>query len=408
MQIQELFPTLKAVELSVSYPETVDTPNIVNTHFHPRDTDAEGDGRAEMLIPRAAEVYETLMCMGNTKPPLTTSELAYRKGAQWRALLPADSSTKIRVGGLMTEGTDPADVVSGYDQPEGKAAWDYMKMFVRAASNAHGADVNDISTMIPVLKAMTYTKFSHRREPMTLAVHMERKYDLFGRRIYFLHRERASVERDLSRLFLEVPDAKIVVCHVTDSYTIDVIRYLRSKGYNVWGEVCPHYSLWSCDDLVEAPDGGTMFAADKFCLPIFKTEESRQAVDSAMLSDEPYWIYGCDDACWWDDPTQPGGVKINNHGFVIGGQTQSPAANVSYVIERFAETGNLDRLNDFMSINAREAYGLDYPKTLKKFVRKDWIVDEYFVRQTPRGEMRARLAMAGMKRKYVPAERVIA
>lgn len=226
------------------YPERVVAEGIVNTHTHPRDTDAEQDGRAEMHIPRLADVYEVALCMGNTKPPLITAALAAAKGAQWRSIIPAGKPLTLLVGGLMTETTDPADVVAGYDRPEGQAAWHYMKMFVRAASNAHGADVDDISKMIPVLRAMSDTsKFRHRKEPMTLAVHMERKFDLFGRRINFLERERVSVERDLSHLFREVPDARVVVCHVTDAYTLETIRYLRSKGYQVWGEIAPHGEL---------------------------------------------------------------------------------------------------------------------------------------------------------------------
>ncbi|MDO8548360.1 MAG: hypothetical protein Q7R71_01680, partial [bacterium] len=351
------------VQPMVVYPEVVKVSGAVNTHTHPRDTDKEKDGRAEIHIPLLAEVYEFAFCMGNTKPPLTTSILAMAKRLQWELLIPPKRPLQLKIGGLMTEATSPEDVVAGYDQPEGKVAWDYMKMFVRSASNAHGADVDDMAKIIPVLKAMTYTKFTHRKHPMTLAIHMERKYDLFGRRINFLQRERVSVERDLSYLFQKVPDAKIVVCHVTDAYTLEVIRHLRLKGFNVWGELCPHYSVWSCDDLVEAPDGGTMFNSHLFCLPIFKTEADRQANEVAMLSGEKCWIHGCDDACWPDDPTKDGGVKINNKGFVIGGETQLPRANVSYVIERFVEADRLDLLPSFLSLNARDAYGLESPQS---------------------------------------------
>lgn len=386
------------------YPERIALEGIVNTHTHPRDTDAEQDGRAELHIPLLAEVYEAALCMGNTKPPLTTPSLAEAKGKQWRALIPPGKPLTLLVGGLMTETTEPEAVVSGYDRPEGQAAWHYMKMFVRAASNAHGADVDDIGKIIPVLRAMSdASKFRHCKEPMTLAVHMERKYDLFGRRMNFLERERASVERDLSHLFREVPDARVVVCHVTDSYTLEVIRYLRSKGYQVWGEIAPHYSVWSCDDLVEAPDGGTMLNAHLFCLPVFKTEADRKAIELAMVSGESCWIHGCDDACWPDDPSKPVGVKINNRGLVIGGQTQLPKANISYVIEKFVEADATRFLNGYLSRNARAAYGLPPARTHPVFLRYDWSVEETLHRRAPHGDIAARVAMGGMARKYVPA-----
>ena len=118
MSAQELFPTRKIVAETIEYPAFVTVPGIVNTHFHPRDTDAEGDGRAEMLIPRAAEVYDTVLCMGNTNPPLITQQRAYHKAVQWRALVPPDNELKLKIGGLMTETTDPDHVIIGYDQPE--------------------------------------------------------------------------------------------------------------------------------------------------------------------------------------------------------------------------------------------------------------------------------------------------
>jgi len=402
--MSNIFADRPLIDTRVSYPPVVLTDEIVNTHTHPRDTDEEKDGRAELHIPLLAEVIDIALCMGNTKPPLTDRHLAFDKGRQWRKLVPQGSRLELRVGGLITEKTHPNDVVRGYDMPEGKACWDYMKMFIRAASNAHGADVDDVSKIIPVIKAMTYTKFKHRKHPMTTAIHMERKFDVFGRRILFLQREPTSVERDLSHILREVPDAKLVVCHVTCAYTIEVIRYLRSKGFNVWGEIAPHYDVFNCDDLFEAPDGGTMMNCNIFCIPIFKTEADRQAIHQAMLSGEDCWIFGCDEACWPDDPTKPIGVKINDRGYVIGGQTQIPKANVSYVIEKFVEAGKNGCISKFLSRNAREAYGLPSSQSMRKFNRRDWSVRETLERQAPHGLIRARVALGGTDRKYVPEE----
>ncbi len=401
--MQNYFSSLPTVDREINYPETVTLQGIVSTHEHPRDLKAYNDGRAEWYIPLMAQVYEIAMCMGNTVPPLTSPITAEAKGQQWRTLVPPGSRLKLKVGGLMTEQTHPADVVAGYDQPEEIAAWDFMKMYVRAASNAHGADVDDMRRIIPVLKAMTETKFKHRKRRMTLAIHMERKYDLFGRTIHFLDRERVSVERDLSYLFEQVPDAKIVVCHVSAAYTIEVIRYLRSKGLEIYGELAPHYGIWTCDDLFEASDGGTKLNTKLFCLPIFKTEADRRAHQQAMLSGERWWVYGPDSACWSNDPDQPSGVKIDTNGFVTGGQTQLPWANVSYVIEKFIEARRTtEDLNNFLSRNAREAYGLDSAKTQLTFKRCDSKVPNTIEYDTTNGKMSASVAMGGQERKYVP------
>jgi dihydroorotase len=386
----------------IPYPDSVKLLGPFNTHTHPRDTDLEKDGRAEMHVPLLAEVFEDANCMGNTVPPLTTPDLARAKGAQWRALVPVDRPLKLRIGGLVHEGASPRDVVWGYDKPSGEQSWHYMKMFIRAASNSNGADVSDVTKVIPVLKAMTdASAFRYQKQPMTLAVHAERKFAENGKRIMFLEREWESIQRDIEYILREVPGIKLVVCHVGDRRTIEQIRKWRKLGHNVWGELAPHYSVYTCDDLFEGPGGGTKMNAHIFCLPIFHTEEDRAAVEAAMLSGEPWWIFGSDDACWTDDPTQESGVKIDKNGFVTGGQTQIPEANVSFVIEKFIAAGlGEQELNRFLSLNGREAYGLSAPTTSIRFKREDWEVSLYIERTAPHRHLKARVAMGGATRRY--------
>jgi hypothetical protein len=223
----------------INYPSQVVIAGILNTHTHPRGTDEDKDGRAEMHIPLWAEVAHDILAIGNTVPPLTTTALAEPQKERWQAIVPPGRPLRIHVAGLITEHTDPADVVAGYDRPDGEEVWLSMKMFIRSASNAHGADVDDVSKMIPVLRAMTETKFIHKKRPMALSLHLERKWDSFGNRVHFLNRERESMKRDLLYLLQQVPEAHLIICHVSDAATIELIRRLRSLGYNVWGELCP-------------------------------------------------------------------------------------------------------------------------------------------------------------------------
>lgn len=205
----------------IPYPDRVELVGLFNTHTHPRDTDAENDGRAEMHVPLLADVFEDANCMGNTVPPLTTPDLAHAKGAQWRALVPVDHPLKLHIGGLIHEGTSPREVVWGYDKPNGEQEWKYMKMFIRAASNAHGADVDKVSKVIPVLRAMTDTSaFRYQEQPMTLAIHAERKFAGNGKRITFLEREWESIQRDVEYILRQVPGIKLVICHVGDGMDI--------------------------------------------------------------------------------------------------------------------------------------------------------------------------------------------
>jgi len=392
-----------SIARKANFPQQVTLPGIFNSHGHPRDTDAENDGRAELVIPLAAEVYEDELGMGNTLNPLINVSLARRKKEQWNSLVPQGRPLRIHVAGLINEHTTPEEVLAGYDKPDGEEDFLSMKMFLRAASNAHGADVDDVSKVIPTFKAMTFGPFKHKKRPMMLSVHAERKYTAFGQRILFLNRERAAIDRDIAYILREVPGIHITICHVSDAYTVEAIRRWRAQGHNIWGEICPHYTYYTCDDLFEAPNGGTQLNCNLFCLPIFKTEADRREVDGAMLSDEPYWIFGTDGACWLVNPMLDGGVKINNKGFVVGGQTQIPKAVVSYVIERFAAAGKLDLLPDFLSNRGRDAFGLPRSQRTITFKQYDCSVPETIERTSPTlGQLVARVAMAGQARRYLP------
>lgn len=386
-----------------SYPDEVEIPGILNTHFHGRNTEEDDDGRAEMNIPRLAQVCEDAISIGNTKPPLITPARSASMLAKWRSLIPPESPLKIHAAGLIVESTTPEEVVAGYDKPDGQEDWLVMKMFIRAVSNAGGADVDDVSKIIPVIKAMTRTKFTHKKRPMALMIHAERKYNLRGNRINFLKRDAESMERDIPYIFKEVPEAKIIICHVKSAYALEIIRHFRSQGFDIRGEISPHYTQYVCDDLFEGPEGGTMLNCDIFCLPIFGTEEDREAVEDAMLSGEDFYHFGDDEACHLSDPTKPGGVKINNKGYVVGGQTQLASAVISYVAEKFIRAGKQHLLDKFLSLHGREAVGLPPPQTTLRLQLKKWIVPETIERDSPKlGKQVARVAMGGQERMYQP------
>lgn len=392
-----------------TYPESIDLPAIFNSHGHPRDTEAEGDGRAEMLIPLYAEAFGDVMGMGNTAVPLTTAHLARAKAMQWRALIPERSRLKIHVAGLIFENsetgeaTSQEEVIGGYDMPRDEQAWIAMKMFMRSVSNSHGADVDDLAKAFPTIKAMTDTKFRHQAWPMPLSVHAERKHSPNGKRIFFLDRNKESMERDITRIFNEVPRARVIICHVNSKFAVDMIRRFRALGFDIWGEISPHYTRYACDDLFDGPGGSTMLNAHLFCLPIFGKEEDRDAIMEAMLSGEPWWFYGDDGACHWDNPALPKGVKINSAGFVVGGQTQVPKATVSYVIEKFIEAGKANFLPDFLSVNGRAAFHLEPASHKTRFVRYDWRVPHTLTHKSAKlGELKAQVAMGGELRRYWP------
>ncbi len=304
----------------------------------------------------------------------------------------------------MTESTTIGEVIGGYDAPDnGRQAWIAMKMFMRSVSNAHGADVDNLGQVLPVIKEMSHSKFQFKEGPMPLSVHAERKYFTDGKRIHFLDRDKESMDRDIMAIFNAAPKARVIICHVKSKYTVDLIRHLRYLGFDIWGEISPHYTMFTCDDLFEGPGGSTMFNAHLFCLPIFGTEADRDAVTEAMLSGEPFWFFGDDEACHWDDPTLQSGVKINSDGFVVGGQTQIPKAVVSYVIEKFAAAGKTHLLQAFLADNGRRAFHIPKRPLVTRFKRYDWSVETHVYHTGSSGKQRvAKVAMGGKHCRYLP------
>jgi dihydroorotase len=373
---------------------------IINTHGHPRNPSEDGDGRSELIIPTYDKVFRDVIAIGNTMTPLTTINRAISMKGKWASIA---KWTDIHVAGMLTEKSYPDEIVAGYDRPPGEEAWVAMKMFLRAVSNAGGHDVDDIQSVIPCLKAMSdVSSFRHKKRPMVLKIHCERKWTLLGRVIPINDRERIAVERDVEFLLKEVPEAHIEICHVSDGATIEAIRYLRQKGFNVFGEISPHYTEYTEDDLFDDGKGGTGFNSHCFCLPKFKSSKDRQIILDAMLSGDKAFHYGDDAACHDLHPTEKRGAKISEAGIVVGGQTQIAEATVAYVVEQFATAGRLEHLQGFLVDNARNLYGLPAHEGLTtNFALKPWEVPREISEVVSGiGTVRAVVAMGGQRREY--------
>jgi dihydroorotase len=385
----------------VEYPDTiVIRGGILNTHTHPRDFEDQGDGRADLFVPYYSGVYDDVIAIGNTKVPLTTPMLAWEQKRRWQAISPC---TRIHIAGIMTENTKPEDVIAGYDQPYGVEAWIAMKMFLRSVSNSGGADVDDVRKIIPVVEAMTYTKWKYKRKPMVLKVHCERKFTPLGRRIDMMNREAAAVERDIEYILQEVPEAVIEICHMSDGNTVEAVEYYQRRGYNVYGEAPPQYANYTLEDLFEDEAGGTAFNPKVLCWPIFKTKKDRRIIHDAMLSGKPWYYFGNDEACHDHDTSQETGVKTNVHGKTVGGQTKVPSDEMSGVIEEFVRAGRTEYLNAFVGGNAREIYSLE-PRneleTIFKFSPHE--VPHTLTKRLLTKTINCVVAAGGQERLYVP------
>ncbi len=392
--------------INVEYPPLITIDGICEGHDHPRGTDTDGDGRAELIIPMAAMCEEVILAMGNTKDVVNTSAKARRQKDAWQVLVPQGSPARILVAGLLSKNVDPADIVAGFDKPDGEEDWDAMKVFMYGVSNDAGNSVRHFSEVLPQIRAMTHTNWKHKSRKMPLLIHLERKFkDVhsegdhhdFGERIFILEREYEALKTDLEYLFEMCPEASVTIEHVSDFRTIQLIIELRAKGYDIWGGIAPHYGQYTLDDIFEGPGVNIHLV----CWPLFGSEEDRKKIEDAMLDSVDCFYFGSDRACHPHDITQAAGVKISSSGKVLGGQTQIPEATISYVIERHVEEGRLDNLNPFLSGNGMRRFG-QQARTRSVWRREDWVVPPTISRYSEELDrtIECVVAAGGKTRKY--------
>ncbi len=373
---------------------------IINTHTHPRDIEADGDGRTECFAPYYNGIYSDIVGIGNTTVPMTTLARGIVQKEKWQR----HTTARVHCAGLMTEDTDPDDVIAAYDRPPEEQVFLAMKAFLRAVSNSNGHDVNDIHKIIPIIRAMNDVgRFRYRETPMVTKLHCERKWTPLGLRIPGAERETAALRRDIETILTEVPHAHIEICHVSDGATIEAIDYYRSRGFNVCGEIAPHYGLYCTDDLYEDGNGGTALNSHVFCLPAFKSAKDRQIILAAMTSGKPWYYFGNDEACHNDDPTQEKGVKTNRRGITLGGQTQIPEAIISFIIEEFAKADRLRYLARYLNGNAREFFGLAANDNEIVFEYKPWIIPQKIEKVLETKTISCTVAMGGQQRLFAKA-----
>ena len=157
-------------------------------------------------------------------------------------------------------------------------------------------------------------------------------------------------------LAIAFPDLKIIMEHIT---TKDAIQLL-DKYKNLYATVTLHHLLITLDDVA-----GGMLNPHLFCKPIAKRPEDRTALLNAALKAHPKLMFGSDSA---PHPKH----KKECCGCAAGVFTSPIALQV--LTQLFEKHDSLDKLNDFVSLNAQKIYNLDLPEKTIKLVKKDFIV----------------------------------
>ncbi|AYJ80883.1 dihydroorotase [Aliarcobacter cryaerophilus ATCC 43158] len=152
------------------------------------------------------------------------------------------------------------------------------------------------------------------------------------------------------------PDLKIIMEHITTKDAVELLDIYP----NLYATVTLHHLLITLDDVA-----GGMLDPHLFCKPIAKRPEDRTALLNAALKAHPKLMFGSDSA---PHPKH----KKECCGCAAGVFTSPIALQV--LVELFEKYGCLNNLNDFVSNNAKNIYGLNIKEKIIKLIKKDFTV----------------------------------
>ena len=291
-------------------------------HLHLRD-----GAVLTAVIEASANWCKRAIIMPNLVPPVTTSDdaEAYRN-----RILHARGNragfTPLMVL-YLTEQTDPADVVAGFQAGIVSA----VKLYPAGATTNSASGVRDMHAVFPVLEAM-------QRHQIPLLIHGEvtdPEIDIFDREAVF-------IDRVLIALRAQFPELKIVLEHITTS---QAAQYVLESGDYQAATVTPHHLIINRNAILA---GG--IRPHYYCLPVAKRETHRQALISAVMQDSGKLFLGTDSAPHLDS------AKLQPCG--CAGIFNAPNT-LACLAQLFENHHHLDKLEAFCSIYGPQFYGLE-------------------------------------------------
>ncbi|MBB4015384.1 dihydroorotase [Chelatococcus caeni] len=319
--------------------ETITIRRPDDWHVHLRD-----GAMLKAVLPFTAAQFGRAIIMPNLVPPVTTTAMADAYRARIMAALPAGSRFEPLMTLYMTDDTDPADVVSGYEN--GRIA--AVKLYPQHATTNSHFGVTDIEKIHPVLAAM-------EKAGVPLLIHGEvtrPDVDIFDREAVF-------IDTVLDPLVQRFAGLRVTLEHVTTKEGVDYVTGARER---VGATITPHHLIFNRNAIFQ---GG--IRPHYYCLPIAKREVHRQALRQAATSGNARFFLGTD--------TAPHTRAAKEAACGCAGLFVAPVALACYA-QVFEEEGALDRFEAFASLNGPRHYGLPVNEGTITLVRRPRMVAE--------------------------------
>ena len=291
----------------------LDSPLDMHVHFR------QGD-MLKLVAPYTADHFSGALVMPNTVPPTVEADFIriYKD-----EILEATKDYKT---------FEP--YMTAYFQLRGRKYWESVKPLILAAKMyPKGVTTNSADGVVPQNPHVGDSLAYLEELEIPLCVHAETNDFVMDRESKFMPHIIRWAER--------YPKLKIIIEHVTDEPTLKIIHTYD----NVFGTITVHHLLLTLDDVV----GGKM-QPHLFCKPIPKEPGDRYALIEAAIG-SPRMMLGTDSA--------PHPISAKECCGCAAGIFTAPIA-LALLADIFGP-GNNNMLQDFVSTNAREIYGISPP-----------------------------------------------
>ena len=301
-------------------------------HLHLREGDI-----LHTVTPLSAQAFAGAVIMPNLVPPVDNRERLER----YRASIHAASD------GTLFE---PYMTLffKAYDEPTLRSLKTHIigiKLYPAGVTTHSEAGVQTIEDAVPTLALM-------QELAIPLLVHGETHGFVLDREREFL--------TVYDRLATRFPRLTIVMEHIT---TREAVAFL-DRYPNVYATVTLHHLLYTLDDIA-----GGLLQPHLFCKPLAKRPEDRDALLAAALSAHPKLMFGSDSA--------PHPQSAKECSGCAAGVFTAPIA-LPRLVELFEQHHALDRLQAFVSDNARRIYDIQPPARVVELEKTPWVVPERY------------------------------
>ena len=304
----------------------------LDMHLHLRD-----GAMLSLVAPLSAAGFAGAVIMPNLVPPVDGLE----RLAQYRAEVLAACGN---------QGFEPYMTLffRAYSEAELAAARPQIigvKLYPAGVTTNSAAGVADLGAIEPTLDAM-------QRLGIPLLVHGETHGFVLDREAEFL-----PIYERLARAF---PRLTIVMEHITTRQAVALLE----RHANLFATITLHHLLITLDDVA-----GGLLSPHLFCKPIAKRPADREALLAAALGAHPKVMFGSDSA--------PHPRHSKESAGCAAGVFSAPLA-LPLLAQLFEQHDALDRLQAFISDNARRIYGVAPPQKVVRLERAAWRVPERY------------------------------